>query len=159
MIEAHEKGEGKLAKYQFKLQNLLDVKMKIEDQKKNDYSKALQKVELEKQIKRKLDEDHVQAIHLYKEKIQVGFAPIEVQQYNQYLAYLKKKQQAQSQILIQTEEYAERKRNELLDSMKQRKTLEVLKEKDYDAFRQEEQRMDQQLIDELVSFRYAKRSS
>ncbi|NLK98702.1 MAG: flagellar export protein FliJ, partial [Epulopiscium sp.] len=66
---------------------------------------------------------------------------------------LKRKTVEQDQVVRKAASFAEKKREELLDAVKQRKMLESLKEKRWTEYKEEENREEQKIIDEIVSFK------
>ena len=146
-----------MAKFKFRLQSYLNIKEKLEDQKKNEYGQAMAAVTREKQLKEKIDNDKAQSIDHWKEKISQRVDPLSCQRYNAYISLLKQKSTEQQKVVIKAEKQAEIKRNELVESMQERKMLDILKEKDHVTFIKEEQQAEQKMVDEIVSYRYNNR--
>jgi flagellar export protein fliJ len=139
--------------YKFRLQKILDVKEKEEDNKKNEVGKvnaeiAVVKTELE-QIYKELEENGIKR----EKKNRQGASIQEVLELNKYCEYLKniaiKKKEKELQGL---QEKLTIKKQEYMDSRKQRKSYETLKDKDYQKFVQKEAKEEEKVIDEIVSF-------
>lgn len=146
-----------MAKFKFRMQNFLSLRERIEEQKKLDYGRAVAKREHEKQVKAALILRRESYITTFREQIKGEVInPIEVQSYNDYIDWLKHKIIEQEKVVILAEKFAESKRLELVEAMKERKMLEKLKEKDAEVFRIEEKLTEQKLVDEIVSYRYNK---
>lgn len=145
-----------MAKFIFKLQSFLGVKEKIEDQKKNEYGKAMLTLEQEKQKKNELLNIHINSLNEMREKIKSGIKPNEMQQYNNFISYILKQIELQQKRIEKAEELVEKKREELVTAMKERKMLETLKEHKYEEYMKEEKQQEQKIIDEIVSFKYNK---
>lgn len=143
-----------MAGFKFRLQSFLGVKEKIEEQKKLDYGKALKKLEEEKEEKRRLINIKDNAIELFKESIKTNIEPEELKRYNIYIDLMKKKIKQQDVLIEIAEKNAEKKRNELVNAMKERKMLDTLKEKDRVEYNIEQLRVEQKIIDEIVSYQY-----
>ncbi len=144
-----------MAKFNFRLQNLLQVKEKMEETKKGEYGKALKKIEEEKQIKNVLYAQDISIKDEFRTYMKQGISPDKACSYRNYILFLKKKLLQQEHNIRNAEIYADIKREELLTIMKEKKALEVLKEKKYVLYREEEVRIEQQYVDEMVSFKYA----
>lgn len=145
-----------MAKFIFKLQSFLSVKEKIEEQKKNDYGKALNQLEQEKHKKQELLTTQSSTISQLKQKINEGTKPSEIKQYNHFIAYVENEIIKQQEVIIKAQKLVEKKREELVNAMKDRKMLEILKENEYIEYIKEEKKAEQKFIDELVSFKYNK---
>ena len=143
-----------MGKFKFRLQSFLGVKEKMEEQKKIEYGRALQKLEEEKQRLQDFEREKASYINLCRETIENNISPSEFRTYSDYIELLKKKMRAQVKVIEQTAEIVERRRLELVDAMKERKMLDTLKERDYEQFLKDELMAEQKLVDEIVSYRY-----
>lgn len=143
-----------MAGFKFRLQSYLSVKEKIEDQKKLEYGKALNKLEEEREIKRQLVNKKMVLIETFKNRVSKNFVLNSVQNYNDYIDYLKKKIRDQDILIDIAEKEAENKRQELVEAMKQRKMLDILKENDNIEYLKEQQKAEQKIVDEIVSYQY-----
>lgn len=145
-----------MAKFKFKLQSFLGVKEKIEDQKKNEYGKALNILKQEEDKKNMLLKQHLDTLNEMRNKIATGINPMQLQQYNNFISYILDKIDSQEIVIEKARSIAEKKRQELVGAMKNRKMLETLKEHKYEEYMKEEKKADQKIIDEIVSFKYSK---
>lgn len=136
------------------MQTLLNLKDKIEKRKELEYGQALAKLEEERRIKRELEGSKKKNIDDFRGGLNEAIKPLDIRSYNQFIDYLKKKIKAQEAVIKKAEAFAETKRLELVEAMKERKTLEALKEKDFEEYKVEEARAEQRIIDEIVSFRF-----
>lgn len=145
-----------MAKFKFRLASYLNVKEKIEDQKKQEYGKALQKVEIEEAKKRSMQAELADCIQRFRDEISGGIAPQELVRYKQYINLLERRLVEQEAQIKRAKQFAESKRIELLAAVKQRKMVTKLKEKDYEAYLAEELQAEQKIVDEIVSYKYSK---
>lgn len=145
-----------MAKFKFKLQSFLGVKEKIEDQKKNEYGKALNILKQEEDKKNMLLKQHLDTLNEMRNKIATGINPMQLQQYNNFISYILDEIDRQEIVIEKARNMAEKKRQELVEAMKNRKMLETLKEHKYEEYMKEEKKADQKIIDEIVSFKYSK---
>jgi len=135
------------------MDNILSLRQKLEDKKKQEYGEANRKLQIEKQKKQKLiDETTFFSNHLC-EKMKDQIVPSEIISYNQYLKVLRRKTVEQDKVVQKAVNNTEKKREELLEAVKQRKMLESLKEKRWIEYKEELNREEQKIIDEIVSFK------
>ena len=139
--------------YKFRLQKVLDVKEKEEDNKKNEMS--LVNFEIEK-AKKQLTElyDELEENYKYRQdKNSNGSSIQELLELNKYIDYLKNtaiRQKIDEIEMLQRK--LEGKKEEFIDIRRQRKSYENLKDKDYHKFLEKESKVEEKIIDEIVSF-------
>lgn len=139
--------------YKFRLQKVLDVKEKEEDNKKNEMS--LVNFEIEK-AKKQLKElyDELEENYKYRQdKNSNGSSIQELLELNKYIDYLKNtaiRQKIDEIEMLQRK--LEGKKEEFIDIRRQRKSYENLKDKDYHKFLEKESKDEEKIIDEIVSF-------
>ena len=146
-----------MSKFIYRMQNILNIKYKLEDQAKTEYMLANQilreeeeklqklkdrKVSYEEEVRRLLKKNlQVERIKESQEAI-VRMGEFIIEQ----MACVK---EAQYQVDLKAEKWTELR--------KERKAQEKLKEKAFENFLQEENARESKEIDELVSFNYGKR--
>ena len=143
-----------MAKFKYRMQNILDIKEKIESQEKIAYSQAnaalkveqdkltelmIRRAGYEKTLREKaVGELDFTEIRRLKEAIEVMKVLIRDQMINVHIA----------------EKKVEEVRARLDEVMKERKTHENLKEKAFDEFKAEINAEENKITDELVSYTY-----
>lgn len=142
-----------MGRFQFRMENILSLRQKLEDKKKQEYGDANRKLQIENQKKQQLLDESAYVSKDLCDKMKEQIIPEEIISYNQYLKLLKRKTVEQDQVVRKAASFAEKKREELLDAVKQRKMLESLKEKRWTEYKEEENREEQKIIDEIVSFK------
>lgn len=143
-----------MAGFKFRLQSFLNVKEKVEEQKKLEYGKALNKLEEEKNVKIMLQNEKTSVIDSLKNRMSNTLNPLELQRYNHYIKLLKNKIRNQDIVIEIAEKEAEKKRTELVKVMQERKMLDILKDKDRFEYFKEQQRAEQKIVDEIVSYQF-----
>lgn len=143
-----------MSTFTYKLESLLSVREKLEDAKQKEYAEALEVLEQKKDIKNKIDKSLKNSTLVFKASIcnQIDTRKIKTQQ-NHHMLLKQKKGLAKENLKI-AEQKTTQQRKELLAAMRSRKTLEILKEKKYEEFLNQEKKDEQQVIDEIVSFTY-----
>lgn len=143
-----------MAKFFYKMQNLLNLKEKLEEQKKAAFGLA----------KAKLDEEQERLEYFFSQKRQFQNALVACFSSRLDLADIKKNEEAlkvvqmkiehQSIVVKQAERQVELARVQLTEAMKERKTHEKLREKAFEVFKSDLIHEESKEVDELVSFKY-----
>lgn len=143
-----------MARFIFSMQNLLDIKEKIEEQEKNNYSQAnlrLQEALEELEI---LKKRHLDAQEILRNVMREVLDVQQIRSREDAVDILQMFVDNQQQIVYQREQELEEARERLNEAMKERKTFEKLRERAFQEFMIEENRKEQKEIDELVSYRF-----
>lgn len=145
-----------MAKFIYGMQNLLELKEKLEEQKRAAFG-----VE-----KSKLDEEQRKLDRLHQQKKQYQNSLISCFSSKLDLDRIRKNEDALKVIDVnikyqiiqvkQAEHQVELARIELTEAMKERKTHEKLREKAFEEFKSELLHVEGKEVDELVSFKYGK---
>lgn len=146
-----------MSKFIYRMQNILNIKYKLEDQAKTEFMLANQRLQEEEAKLQRLKErkagyeDNIR--HLLRKNLQVDRikenqeAIVRMNEFIiEQMACVK---EAQYQVDLKTEK--------LTELRKERKAQEKLKEKAFESFLQEENVKESKEIDELVSFTYGRR--
>ncbi|MDD5948505.1 MAG: flagellar export protein FliJ [Lachnospiraceae bacterium] len=145
-----------MAKFRYSMQNVLDVKYKLEDQAKTAFSQAQMKVnEAQEQLqllvqRREGYEEQKQC--LMQNRLDVRKLN-ECQQAIETMEYYERNQKKKIAALEAVLDNARRK---LQEAMIDRKTHEKLKDNEFQVFLQELNEQEKKEIDELVSFQHNK---
>ena len=148
-----------MAKFNFKMASILSIREKMEDLKKNEFGKAVKQLEIEKNRMVNLLLAEKNCIDSFRQKLQTGTYPEDVRMHNLYLKRLEFLKIKQQEMIDAAEIVVEERRLELVEAMRERKALEILKENQYEEFLMEEKQAEQKVVDEIVSYRGAKKSS
>jgi len=148
-----------MPKFVFRLQPVLGIKQKVEDLKKDEFGKAVSALAAARQKKIDMENEKEGCVMGLRTSIVKGVRPEDIRQHNQYIDKLKHMIKRQEQVIIQAEAYVEEKRAELVEAMRDRKTLETLKDNNYQEYLTEEKKAEQQIVDEIVSYRGSKKKA
>jgi flagellar FliJ protein len=146
-----------MARFNFRLQQFLGIKEKIEDQKEIEYSQALRQLEDERRKKRLLVMELNAQIRTFKQSLQEVINPVDIRRYNNNIERINMRIIEQDERIKAAEAYAETKRLELVQAMKERKMLESVRERRLDEYTRSEMIAEQKITDGLVSYKYAER--
>ena len=146
-----------MSKFIYRMQNILNIKYKLEDQAKTEYLLANQILREEEEKLQKLKdrktgyEEEVRKLlqkNLQVERIKENQEAV-VRMGEFIIEQMACVKEAQYQVDLKAEKWTELR--------KERKAQEKLKEKAFENFLQEENARESKEIDELVSFNYGKR--
>ena len=146
-----------MPKFQFRLQKYLGVKEQIEEQKELEYAKAIRILEEEKQKLAEFCKRKDEAVEKLRAAVSKSISPFEIRRYNNNIERLNHQIKVQIERVAAAEAFAEKKREELVQAMKERKALETVKDNAREEFIKENDRLERKQVDELVSFKYSER--
>ncbi len=143
-----------MAKFKFRLQPLLNIKLQLEDSAKNELGKAVQKLEEEKEIGRSLLKYRERYINEFNEKASKMVRIDELRSYTMYISRLAKNIDDQNKNIKEASDNVDKYRDELIKIVKERKILEKLREKKFNEYLIEMSKDEQKRMDEIVSYKY-----
>lgn len=145
-----------MAKFIYKMQNILEIKYKLEEQAKTFYSEARAKLDREEEKLTKLK----QRKEIYQQKLKMQMDKelniSEIKRYEDAVEIMKVEIRYQIIYVKQAEKELELARIKLQEIMIDRKTHEKLRENAFEDFKKEINSQEQKEIDELVSYQYNK---
>lgn len=139
-------------KYQF--ETILNLKMRMEDMKKGELKLALDRLEKEKEKLIELNKDKEIQYEVVKEKQKNKFTAEDLKLFNNYIDALNKKINYQETMVAKEEKKVNKVREELIKASKEKRMFEKLKEKKLEEYMQEYYAGEQQVVDNIVSFKY-----
>ena len=145
-----------MAKFVYTMQNILNIKQKLENQAKIAYGQANAKL-LEEQ--RKLQEIPVRKARYDERARELVSGSIQIQESQenkQAIDAMKSAMRAQLLQVQSAERAVEDARRKLNDVMVERKTHEKLREKQFEQFKEELAYEENKVVDGLVSYTYQK---
>lgn len=143
-----------MAKFIYRMQNILDIKLKMEDQAKASFAEAnkellIQEEKLEGLIRRR-EEYELEGQRLRLEKLNV----IKLKDNSRALQVMKDMIKTQEMVVSIARDKVELARRKLQVAMQERKTQEKLKENAFEEFKHELNSEESKEVDELVSYRF-----
>ncbi len=141
-----------MAKFIYRMQNILDIKYKLETQAKTAFSvaaAALNKEEEKLEALRMRERDYERkARELANGKLDF----LEIRLNRTAIEIMKETIKNQILTVHVAERNLENARKQLQEVMTERKTHEILKDKAFDEFKKEVEKEESKVVDELVSF-------
>jgi len=133
-----------MKKFKFALDNILKYRQSIEDQEKELLARAMQKVQMEETIAKKLDSEK----HLHLRSFETNNIE-KIRQQESYLISLDERIKKQQKKLEQAIVTSTKIRDRVVTATSNRKILENLREKQLTEYRQELARAEQNTLDEV----------
>jgi len=143
-----------MAKFVFKMESILSIKYKLEDQAKAEYGMEVAKLREEERklevliAKKEAYQDALTAA------VQDALVIREIKTLENSVENAKYNINVQKFVIKQQQQRVDQAREKLDNAMKERKTYEKLKEKAFEQFKLELEAQERKEIDELVSFRF-----
>ncbi len=146
-----------MAKFLYKMQNVLDVKLKMEDQAKTSFAAAMAVLNEEEEklstlIARKEDYE-LRGRQMREDILDIN----ELRENTRAIDNLKEQIKVQEGAVERARENVERARVRLQTAMQERKIQEKLKENAFEEFKHELSAAESKEVDELVSYRHGRK--
>ncbi len=143
--------------FRFKLQSVLELKVKLEDDEKRKLADLIALQAREEQVLAKLHYDRESRIQEFKEKQGSGGINVtELQMYAYIIEKLKNDIINQKLRLKEIAIRVEEQRQNLIKATQEKKIYEKLKEKQQEAWTAEEEFEEKKLMDELSTIKFAR---
>ncbi len=146
-----------MAVFRYKMKNVLDVKLKMEDQAKAQFAEAMaalneQEQILEHLIKRKEDYEE-EGRRMRADALNVA----DMRDNTRAIDNLKDQIEEQKKNVAKAQAVVDKARNDLSEAMKERKIQEKLRDNAFEEFVREQNAAESKEIDELVSYRHGQK--
>lgn len=146
-----------MKKFKYSMESILQINIKLEDQAKNNYSNARNRLTEEEERlaqinkRKKTYQDELRQLKSMKLDL------LKIKECEQAIEFMEHKKQKQSNIVRNAENRLEIARIRLNTAMIERKMQEKLKENAWAEYLEEYEAEQQKEVDELNSFNYSKR--
>jgi flagellar protein FliJ len=144
-----------MAGYKFKLQNILKLKENIETDKKNEFGAATRRFDKEKLKLEQLNAEMYNMCEKIEISVSKGITAKELLLQHQFKNYYRHSISTQTVSRNMAEEHMEICRHKLVEAVQDRKIMEKLKEIDYSKYLYAEQKIQEKLVDDIVSFKHS----
>ena len=144
-----------MAKFTFRLQNILSVKEKLENQAKAEYGVEMAKLREEQEKKMQMEQKSLQMQEELTDLLNATLDILRIRKMEWGIEMLKEDIAMQEQVIKRQEQQVKKARKKLDQAMQERKTYEKLKEKAFETFKVELNAAEQKEVDELVSFTHS----
>ncbi|MBP8969051.1 MAG: flagellar export protein FliJ [Lachnospiraceae bacterium] len=146
-----------MARFRYKMQNILSIKEKMETQAKQSFADAKRRLDAELET---LEELLIRKREIEKHAVEVLHGDLdmhEIEDSQMARIIIDQKIAEQRMNISKAETALENARSQLEEAVKERKTHEKLKEKQFDEFVREENRAESKTIDELTTYTYGQK--
>lgn len=144
-----------MAKFFYRMQNILNIKYKLEEQAKQEFSQALSRYQNETEKLECLKSRKEMCISEMREKAKERLNVLELERCNESIAIFDEMIREQKEVVFRAMADMDRARAKLNEVMQERKTHEKLKEHQFEAFLQELKVEEMKEIDQLVSYQHS----
>lgn len=145
-----------MAKFIYRMQNILGLKYKLEEQAKIVFGQAQQVVNEEEAKLKVIEERQLEYEMQLTMQMKSTLNIPEIKRCEEAIEIIKYQRQVQQVVVNAAKQKLELARIALNEAMAERKTHEKLREKAFEEFKKEVEMEERKEVDELVSFTYAK---
>lgn len=147
-----------MAKFKYRMQNILNIKQKLESQAKNEFASANMELLTEQERLSAMLEKNRQIEEEGKRLRMGGRLSVRDIEDNKLSAQLQKEEMRRQALRIHAaEKKVEEKRQAMVALRQERRTHEVLRDNAFEAFLQEEKAEEGKQIDQLTSYTYGQK--
>lgn len=143
-----------MAKFVYRMQNILNIKYKLEEQAKQEYQEIVAKLNEAKDVLKVYESKKIDYMNEYRRLTSNVLDILMIESCKESIVYIDEKIRLQKNKITIIESDLERGRIKLTEVMKERKTHEKLKENQFDEFVNDLNSQEKKEIDELVSYMY-----
>lgn len=143
-----------MAGFVYRMQNILDLKYKLEDQKKQEYAQVQLRLNEAEAYLQALEQRLEQDVENLREATSGALKLLEIASCKNAITYRRDQIARQQQMVLSLRGEVERARIRLNEAMQDRKMHEKLRENEFEAFMQEMNLQESKEIDQLVSYTY-----
>ena len=141
-------------RFEYRMQNILDIKYKLEETEKQNFAAALQRLRNEEEKLQHLVMRRDRYASEYEQLLVGKLDFLKIEQCANAIDFLNEKITDQEQVIRNRSKELEQARQKLNQVIQERKMHEKLKEKQFEQFLQELSMQEIKEIDEVVSYQY-----
>ena len=146
-----------MAKFIYRMQNILDIKYKLEETEKQNFAAALQRLRNEEEKLQHLVMRRDRYASEYEQLLVGKLDFLKIEQCANAIDFLNEKITDQEQVIRNRSKELEQARQKLNQVIQERKMHEKLKEHAFEEFLTEEKKQEGKEVDELTSYTYGQR--
>lgn len=148
-----------MAKFKYKMQSILNIKLKLEEQVKMDFAAKMRTLNEEEEklsvIQKRKHLFDLEGKKLRSEKLDI----LKLKENNEAIKILSEETEKQKECVEKAKKNVELVREQLRVAMQERKTQEKLSENAFEVFKKEINAQESKEVDELTSYTYGVRQS
>lgn len=144
-----------MARFRFRLEPVLNYRSALEEKAKEELAGSLARYQREKQVLEQLEED----LSAHTRPVACGKVDLtQLTMLESYQRYLEMQLEKQAARVRAAEETVAKCRRKLEQKMRERKVVEVLKDKQYHEFLYQEEREEQKFLDDIATVRFVRQT-
>ncbi len=143
-----------MKKFNFNLSSVLKVRKQLETVAQREVFLAQEHLDKVKQVLKVLQDETENLEKELASKQRTGLSIHDYKDYLYYIQSLKKRLQQQQDVVFKSQNILKGKRNDVTKAMQKKKIIENIKDKQYDVWKEQFQKMEAKLTDELATIRY-----
>lgn len=143
-----------MAKFIYRMQNILDIKYKLEDQAKQEYMTVQARLNEEKERLQDLEDRKAAYFTQYRILLQERLDILEIETCKNAIILMDEYIHNQQLVVARVEKELEQAIRKMNEAMQERKIHEKLREKQWETFLQELSQEEMKEIDQLISYQY-----
>ena len=143
-----------MAKFIYRMQNILDIKYKLEEQAKQEYMTVQARLNEEKDRLQDLEDRKAAYFTQYRILLQERLDILEIETCKNAIILMDEYIHNQQLVVGQVEKELEQAIRKMNEAMQERKIHEKLREKQWETFLQELSQEEMKEIDQLISYQY-----
>lgn len=143
-----------MAKFIYRMQNILDIKYKLEEQAKQEYMAVQARLNEEQDKLYALEDRKAAYFAQYRTLLQERLDVLEIETCKNAIILMDEYIHNQQLVVAQVEKELEQAIRKMNEAMQERKIHEKLREKQFEVFLQELNQEEMKEIDQLISYQY-----
>lgn len=143
-----------MAKFIYRMQNILDIKYKLEEQTKQEYMAVQARLNEEQDKLHALEDRKAAYFAQYRTLLQERLDVLEIETCKNAIILMDEYIHNQQLVVTQVEKELEQAIRKMNEAMQERKIHEKLREKQFEVFLQELNQEEMKEIDQLISYQY-----
>ena len=147
-----------MGRFRYRMQNILNIKEKLESQAKNEFAAAnMELLEEQDRLAKMLEHNRELEEESKRLRLKDSLSIRDIKDNRLSVELQKEKMKQQALRIHAAEKKVEQKRKAMVDLMQERKTHELLKEKAFEQFLMDEKAEESKQIDQLTSYTYGQK--
>ncbi|MBE5882283.1 MAG: flagellar export protein FliJ [Lachnospiraceae bacterium] len=147
-----------MGRFRYRMQNILNIKEKLESQAKNEFAAAnMELLEEQDRLAKMLEHNRELEEESKRLRLRDSLSIRDIKDNRLSVELQKEKMKQQALRIHAAEKKVEQKRKAMVDLMQERKTHELLKEKAFEQFLMDEKAEESKQIDQLTSYTYGQK--
>ncbi|MCM1156947.1 MAG: flagellar export protein FliJ [Bacteroidales bacterium] len=143
-----------MAKFVYRMQNILDIKYKLEEQAKQHYMEVRAHLNAEIEVLEQLNRRKEEYFVRYRQLVSSQLDLVEIEECKSAIILMDEYIFEQQAVIDRVEKELDEAVQQMNEAMKERKIQEKLRENQFEVFLQELNQEEAKEIDELVSYQY-----